>query len=376
MSQSNFSKSDQQWMQRALDLASKGCYSTTPNPRVGAVIVDNNGKLVGEGYHQKAGQAHAEVFALQQAQEKAKNATCYVTLEPCSHTGRTPPCADALIKAQVRRVVIASVDANPLVNHQGIEKLKQAGICVETGLLASEADYLNRAFFHRMQRSRPWVTVKLASSLDGKTALANGQSKWITGEKARADVQDLRAQSCAILSGADTVLADNPQLNVRPQSLSDSAKQKFLLRERQPLRVIIDGQNRLTDNFQMFQDSQAVLVFNQRPNNRLTQPNTKQIQVSLADNHQYLCLNTILLELAKYEINSLWVEAGASLTGALFDQQLVNELVLYQAPKILGSDALSLTNTRLLTELDQAIDLKLVDCVQIGKDLRQRFLVK
>ena len=240
-------------MLRALELAAKGRYSTTPNPRVGAVIVDDAGQLVGEGYHQKSGEAHAEVHALRQAKDKAKGATCYVTLEPCSHMGKTPPCADALIAAGVKKVIIASVDANPLVNHNGIAKLKQAGIAVETGLLKDQADDLNRAFFHRMQHAMPWVTVKLASSLDGKTALANGVSKWITGEKARADVQDLRAQSCAILSGADTVLADNPQLNVRPSLLSKEAQTAFAYRQKQPLRVLVDSKNRLNDDCLHFQ---------------------------------------------------------------------------------------------------------------------------
>jgi diaminohydroxyphosphoribosylaminopyrimidine deaminase/5-amino-6-(5-phosphoribosylamino)uracil reductase len=374
--QSSFSETDQKWMLLALELAAKGRYSTTPNPRVGAVIVDETGQLVGEGYHQKSGEAHAEVFALRQAKNNAKNATCYVTLEPCSHTGKTPPCADALIAARVKKVIIASVDANPLVNHNGIAKLKQAGITVETGLLKDQADDLNRAFFHRMRHAVPWVTVKLASSLDGKTALANGVSKWITGEKARADVQDLRAQSCAILSGADTVLADNPQLNVRPSLLSKEAKTAFAYRQKQPLRVLVDSKNRLSDDYQVFQDEHPVLVFNHQFNSKLSQKNTQQIQVKLNADNTHLCLKSIFIELANIEINSLWVEAGASLTGALFDNALVNELVLYQAPKILGKDARSLTNTKLLTDLTDAIDLKIVDCVQIGDDTRQRFLIK
>jgi diaminohydroxyphosphoribosylaminopyrimidine deaminase/5-amino-6-(5-phosphoribosylamino)uracil reductase len=248
-----FSKTDHQMMALAIQLAKRGQYTTPPNPNVGCVITNQQDQIIGEGWHKKAGTPHAEVHALEQAGSHAKGATAYVTLEPCSHYGRTPPCADSLIAAGVTRVVAAMVDPNPVVSGNGLAKLKKAGIKTEQGLLQSQAEQLNRGFIKRMRAGKPWITVKLAASLDGKTALGNGLSQWITGPQARQDVQRHRARSCAILSGSGTVSADNPMLNVRYSELNlpnDVLAQKDL---RQPLRILLDGRNQLPPSLKCLQ---------------------------------------------------------------------------------------------------------------------------
>ncbi|MFT5712175.1 MAG: diaminohydroxyphosphoribosylaminopyrimidine deaminase [Glaciecola sp.] len=398
---STFTKVDAYWMSMALKLARNGRFSTTPNPTVGCVIIDANGNLLGQGYHQKAGHGHAEVNALldagftpnqniahDQPAHHAKPVTCgataYVTLEPCSHTGKTPPCAKALIEAQVTRVVIASIDKNPEVRHKGIAVLKEAGIKVDVGLMDAEAQKLNTAFNFRMAHNLPWVIVKLATSLDGKTALQNGESKWITGPQARANVQLERALSCAILSGADTVIADNPKLNVRTDELPEFECSLFQQRASQPLRVIIDGQNRLHNNYQIFKDEHQVIVFNAQHNPQLTAKNIEQVQVSLAEltlnessqPRQYLDLQAIMRALAKRQINRVWTETGAALSGALLNANLVNELIVYQAPMLLGSDARSAVNIGQLTSLQQIIKTEFKEVTQVGNDLKLRLLIK
>ncbi len=396
-----FTEIDAHWMSMALKLAQKGRFSTMPNPNVGCVIVDTNNHLIGQGFHQKAGQAHAEVNALINAgfiphqnpaneptahQDKpiTYGATAYVTLEPCSHTGKTPPCALALIEAQVARVVIASVDKNPQVKHNGIELLKSAGIQVDTGLMESEAHKLNRAFNFRMTQNLPWVIVKLATSIDGKTALKNGKSKWITGQEARANVQVERAASCAILSGADTVIADDPKLNVRVATLPVFESKLFKLRAAQPVRVIIDGQNRLHNNYQIFQDEHKVIVFNAERNLQLTAKNIEQIQVPVSvptehqsvEARQYLNLHAIMLVLAEKQINQVWTETGAALSGALLRANLVNELIVYQAPILLGSDARGAVNIGELVSIEQAVKTEFQEVIQVGKDLKLRLSIK
>ena len=396
-----FSKIDAHWMSIALKLASNGRFSTMPNPNVGCVIVDIKGNLIGQGYHQKAGQGHAEVNALFDAgfiphQNSAisqsyphftpvtSGATAYVTLEPCSHTGKTPPCTTALIEAQIARVVIASVDSNPEVMNKGIVLLQEAGIQVDTGLMGSEAQKLNTAFNFRMTHNKPWVIVKLATSIDGKTALKNGQSKWITGSKSRINVQLERACSCAFLSGADTVIADDPKLNVRIDELPEFASSLFQKRAAQPVRVIIDGQNRLHNNYQIFQDEHKVMVFNAQHNPLLTANNIEQIQVALLDpkgnqttqHRQYLDLQAIMHVLAEKQINRVWTETGAALSGALLNMNLVNELIVYQAPMLLGSDARGAVNIGQLTNLQQAIETEFEEVTQVGGDLKIRLLIK
>ena len=396
-----FTKIDAHWMSMALKLAQKGRFSAMPNPNVGCVIVDKNNQLIGQGFHQKAGQAHAEVNALINAgfiphqnpankptvhQDKpiTHGATAYVTLEPCSHTGKTPPCALALIEAQIARVVIASIDKNPQVMNNGITLLKEAGIQVDTGLMESEAKKLNTAFNFRMTHSLPYVIVKLATSIDGKTALKNGESKWITGPEARANVQVERASSCAILSGADTVIVDDPKLNVRDAALPVFESALFKLRAAQPVRVIIDGQNRLHNNYQIFQDEHKVIVFNAKHNFQLTAKNIEQIQVPLvvstehqsAEARQYLDLQAIMLVLAERQINRVWTETGAALSGALLKTNLVNELIIYQAPILLGSDARGAVNIGQLTSIEQAVKTEFKEVTQVGKDLKLRLSIK
>ncbi len=379
-----FTSFDARMMARAIKLAEKGKYSTTPNPCVGCVIVNNQQVIIGEGFHQKAGLAHAEINALAQAGDSAKGAVAYVTLEPCAHYGRTGPCALALIEAGVSKVVIACNDANPQVSNQGIKMLENAGIEVQIGLMEHVARTLNHKFFFRFKHHRPFVTVKLAASLDGKTALADGQSKWITSQQARLDVQRLRASACAILTGADTVLADNPGMNVRPHELPNDIAEKFSWRQQQPLRVIVDSKNRLSSaSYQMFSDGQPSLVYNARENRHLTNlaihhlgPSNSacvqqhQLPQIVKNNRSYIDLNALFADLANRQINHVWVEAGASLSGALFDLGLVDELILYQAPKILGASAKGLTNTCSPSLIENALSGKIVSVSQVGPDIK------
>ncbi|PSJ80985.1 bifunctional diaminohydroxyphosphoribosylaminopyrimidine deaminase/5-amino-6-(5-phosphoribosylamino)uracil reductase RibD [Neisseria iguanae] len=325
-----FSDTDIQMMQNALALAWLGRFSTSPNPRVGCIIA-HNGQIVGQGYHVKAGEPHAEVYALLQAGAMTQGATAYVTLEPCSHYGRTPPCAKALIESGVKRVVAAMTDPNPLVAGKGLAMLAVAGIQTESGLLEHEARQLNRGFLSRIERNRPYVRLKCASSLDGKTALSDGQSQWITGEAARNDVQQMRAESCAVLTGIGTVLADNPRLNVRVFSTF-----------RQPIRVVLDSQLQTPLDSHLISDSQSptlivTLVDDEtRWQPYLAYPHIEIIRSSESHN-QHIDLNNLLRILAAKGIGELMVEAGTTLNTAFLQANLVDEIVLYQSPKILGN---------------------------------------
>ncbi|WP_428982778.1 bifunctional diaminohydroxyphosphoribosylaminopyrimidine deaminase/5-amino-6-(5-phosphoribosylamino)uracil reductase RibD [Paraglaciecola aquimarina] len=360
-------------MARAIQLAKRGQYTTSPNPNVGCVIADKLGNIVGEGWHQKAGTPHAEVHALRQAGELAKGATAYVTLEPCSHQGRTPPCADALIQAQVSRVIVAMEDPNPLVSGRGLTKLQQAGIATETGLLSLAAKQLNRGFIKRMRVGKPWVTVKLAATLDGKTALKNGLSQWITGPEARQDVQRHRAQSCAILSGSGTVMADNPSLNVRYAELGLAAEELSSVNLRQPLRVILDGRNQLPTSLRCLQPMQSndagdVLLINGQPSIHQFPNHVQQWQAPFVANK--LDLNSVMAKLSAMQLNQVWVEAGAKLAGALLQNNLVDELILYQAPKLIGGDGQNLFDILPLQSMQEVVDLTLCDVRQVGTDIK------
>src|SRR5512135_2431955 len=296
---------DSQWMARALCLAERGLYTTAPNPRVGCVLV-KDGKIIGEGWHERAGEPHAEVHALRAAGGAARGATAYVTLEPCSHHGRTPPCADALIAAGVSRVVSAMQDPNPLVAGQGLQKLSDAGIEVECGLMEAAARELNIGFVSRMTRGMPWVRSKIAASLDGRTALANGTSKWITGEAARRDVQHWRARSCAILTGIGTVLADDPQLNVRSM---ESA--------RQPLRAVVDNGLRIPPAARLLQQPGAVIYTATQDAQKIAALEKSGARVAvLADAGGQVDLSAVLRDLAERGCNEVLVEAGSKLNGA------------------------------------------------------------
>ncbi|MFC3122095.1 bifunctional diaminohydroxyphosphoribosylaminopyrimidine deaminase/5-amino-6-(5-phosphoribosylamino)uracil reductase RibD [Agaribacter flavus] len=362
---------DAKYMAYAISLAKKGQYSTTPNPQVGCVIVKNN-KIVGEGYHKKAGEPHAEIHALRSAGENAQGADVYVTLEPCSHTGRTGPCTQALIEAGVQRVVIACTDPNPLVSGRGVNMLKDANVNVTLGVLEQKAKKVNVAFFNRMQKKRPYLIAKLACSLDGKTALANGKSQWITSEAAREDVQVERARACAILTGANTVISDDPRLTVRSDSLEPATQSAFNYRGKQALRVIIDGKNRLSSQFQLFKDGNQNLVFNLKENQSLVSlPGTRQHQIKSVGEH--VDLHEALQYLAIEEhINLVWVEAGASLCGALLSEGLIDELIVYQAPLILGDKGRDLLVLPELTDLKKAISAPFSSITRVGNDVKYR----
>ncbi len=316
-------------MRQALALAAEGRFSSSPNPRVGCLIAHGS-QIVGQGFHLRAGEPHAEVHALRQAGSAARGATAYVTLEPCAHHGRTPPCSAALIQAGVSRVVAAMRDPNPLVAGQGLAMLSAAGLQVACGLLEASARELNRGFLSRIERGRPYVILKTAASLDGKTALTDGRSQWITGAAARHDVQLLRAESCAVLTGIGTVLADNPRLNVRAFPTL-----------RQPLRIVLDSRLRIPAHSHLLQDGQPTLVVCTQ--SAESKPLPAQPAVHLLHQpgqHGRIDLPLLLAELAEQEhIGQLMVEAGSTLAAAFLAQDLVDEIVHYQAPKILGAPA-------------------------------------
>lgn len=359
---------NEHYMQRAITLAKKGEYTTSPNPAVGCVLV-KAGEVVGEGWHQKAGEGHAEVNALKQAGIKAKGATAYVTLEPCSHFGRTPPCAKGLITAGVKHVVIGMQDPNPLVSGRGITMLENAGITTEVAVLENAAKSLNPGFIKLMSTGKPFVRCKMAASLDGKTAMANGESKWITGSDARQDVQRYRAKSCAIISGADTVIIDNAKLNVRCNELGFIANDLKETDVRQPVRVIIDSQNRLTPTLELFnQQSSIILVRTTLENDHQWPHFVKQIQVK--ERLGKADLTDLISKLAELGLNTLWLESGARLAGAFLAQKLVDELVLYQAPKIMGENTRGLFDIEQLSSLQDAISLDIKDIRMIGADIK------
>jgi diaminohydroxyphosphoribosylaminopyrimidine deaminase/5-amino-6-(5-phosphoribosylamino)uracil reductase len=372
-------------MARAIQLAKRGQYTTSPNPNVGCVIADKNGLVIGEGWHQKAGTPHAEVHAIRnalntlQTKELAQGATAYVTLEPCSHQGRTPPCADALIESKVTRVVAAMVDPNPLVAGKGLEKLQKVGIQTQSGLLQSSAENLNRGFIKRMKTGKPWITVKLAASLDGKTALQNGFSQWITGPLARQDVQRHRAKSCAVLSGSGTVMADNPSLNVRFNELKLPTEELSIENLRQPLRVILDGRNQLPTDLKLLQlpsNNQAgeVLLINGQSSKNDFPAHVNQWQAPF--NNNKLDLHAVMTKLGDLQINNVWVEAGAKLAGALLQNNLIDELILYQAPKLIGGDGQNLFDTVAVQSMQDIKELSWTDVRQVGPDLKMTALIE
>lgn len=344
-------------MARALRLAAQGLNTATPNPRVGCVLVKDD-VVVGEGWHERAGEPHAEVYALRNAGEAARGATAYVTLEPCAHYGRTPPCADALIDAGVARVVVAMRDPNPLVAGEGLSRLELAGIKVESGLLEEDAGKLNIGFVSRMTRARPWVRVKVAASLDGKTALLNGKSQWITGPEARRHAHAWRARSCAIMTGSGTVLDDDPSLTVREVPCT-----------RQPLRVVIDGRLQTPPSAKVL-TGDGVLLFSARDGHL---PGAEVVVLRAGSGK--VDLVRAMAELGRRGINELMVEGGTRLNGALMKAGLVDELLIYQAPVLLGDQARGMFDLPELTDLAQARRLDVVERQVLGPDifLRARF---
>jgi diaminohydroxyphosphoribosylaminopyrimidine deaminase/5-amino-6-(5-phosphoribosylamino)uracil reductase len=339
-----FSKNNIQNMSLALKLARQGIYGVGANPMVGCVI-EKNEKIITQGYHQTFGKEHAEINALNKINHQAKNATLYVTLEPCSHHGKTPPCAQLIINSGVSKVIIAMLDPNPLVSGKGVAMLKKAGIEVQIGLLENQANVLNRGFIKRMLDNRPFVTCKIAMSLDGKTSMHSGQSKWITSKNSRNDVQRLRSINQAILTGSGTVLTDNPSMTVRLKNVTFS-----------PLRVVIDSKNQITDStLNIFSDDAPTQIFNQN--------NTKLNQ------NKKLNLQNVLFQLAEQGINSVLLEAGSGLIGAMIEADLIDEFIIYTAPILMGSNANSMA-TLPINNMTDKINLAIQDLRMIGDDMR------
>jgi len=363
-----FTVTDHRHMALALQLAARGLATTQPNPRVGCVIARGE-EVVGRGWHQRAGEPHAEVYALREAGERARGATAYVTLEPCAHHGRTPPCANALVDAGVARVVVAAIDPYPLVAGRGFDILHAAGIAMDMGLMREEARELNCGFFSRLERGRPFVRVKLAMSLDGRTALANGASKWITGEAAREDVQRWRARASAILTGIGTVLADDPRLTVRLDAGQDAAGEGGAFA---PLRVVLDRGLRTPAGSHVLDGAAPTLLLH---GERAATADARHSHVecmALAEHGDGLDLHAVMNALAARGINELHVEAGPTLCGALFAAGLVDELLLYVAPVLLGDAARPLLKLPALAEMSARWRLRLVEQRMVGEDMRLR----
>ncbi|MGR5132967.1 bifunctional diaminohydroxyphosphoribosylaminopyrimidine deaminase/5-amino-6-(5-phosphoribosylamino)uracil reductase RibD [Vibrio alfacsensis] len=357
---SEFTSQDLNMMSRALKLAKRGIYTTAPNPNVGCVIV-RNGLIIGEGYHHRAGEPHAEVHALRMAGSNAEGATAYVTLEPCSHYGRTPPCAEGLINAKVAKVICAMQDPNPKVAGRGIQMLRDAGIEVQVGLLESDAIALNQGFIKFMKTGMPFIQLKMAASLDGQSALSNGQSQWITSPKARQDVQRYRALSGGILSTSKTVIDDNASLNVRWDDLPKSVQALYPKDDvRQPSRVILDRQSQLSDDLTLFNtDGERIVV---SPDGDVSPHLDEAGRIDLA--------TTLKAVASEFNLHHLWVEAGATLASSLIRANLVDELIVYLAPKLMGSDGRGLIGALGLTEMAQVIDLNITDVRMVGVDIR------
>ncbi|WP_312310456.1 bifunctional diaminohydroxyphosphoribosylaminopyrimidine deaminase/5-amino-6-(5-phosphoribosylamino)uracil reductase RibD [Atlantibacter sp.] len=365
---------DEIFMARALKLAQRGRFTTHPNPNVGCVIV-RDGEIVGEGFHYRAGEPHAEVHALRMAGDKARGATAYVTLEPCSHHGRTPPCCDALIAAGVTRVVAAMQDPNPQVAGRGLYRLKQEGIEVSHGLMMNEAEALNKGFLKRMRTGFPFVQLKLGASLDGRTAMASGESQWITSGESRRDVQRFRAQSSAILTSSATVLADDPSLTVRWNELDADTQALYPEHAlRMPTRIVIDSQNRVTPNHKIIHQPGETWLARTQPDDRHWPEGVMQLPVPAHNGH--LDIVVLMMMLGKRQVNSIWVEAGAELSGALLQAGVVDEIVLYIAPKLLGNDARGLFALPGLEKLADAPSLRFSEIRPVGPDLCLRLTLQ
>jgi diaminohydroxyphosphoribosylaminopyrimidine deaminase/5-amino-6-(5-phosphoribosylamino)uracil reductase len=354
-----FSDDDRRHMARALELAERGLYTTTPNPRVGCVIV-NGGQVVGEGWHEKAGLPHAEINALAAAGSRARGATVYVSLEPCVHQGRTGPCTEALLKAGVARVVAALQDPNPQVAGGGFAILRDKGVTVACGLLENEARELNIGFVSRMTRGRPWVRMKVAASLDGKTALNNGRSQWITGEAARRDGHHWRARACAILTGAGTVRDDDPRLTVRDVGTT-----------RQPLRVVVDSKLETPPAAKILDGGGVLVAAAQEDKPKIAALRARGAEVIVMPNSAgKVELGGLFRELARREVNEVHVEAGSRLNGSLLQEGQVDELLVYLAPSIIGETARGMFHLPELTELAGQRPLSILDTRMIGPDIR------
>ncbi len=356
-----FDAFDRLAMARALALAERGLETTDPNPRVGCVVARDR-RIVGEGWHAFAGEPHAEVHALRAAGDAARGGTAYVTLEPCSHHGRTPPCVEALLRAQVAKVVYAAGDPDPRVDGKGAAALRAAGVAVQSGLMEAGAAELNPGFFMRLRTGRPFIRLKTGASLDGRTALANGESRWITGEPARRDVQRWRARSSAVLTGIETVLADDPRLDVRDPPDAP----------RQPLRVVLDSQLRIPPTARVLRSPGHALVFSAAASGESLPATGVRVETMPALDAHRLDLVRVVRRLAELQVNELLVEAGATLAGAFLAAGLVDEWLLYVSPSLLGSDARSLATLPALQRLDDRLRFEVAEHTLLGGDLRLR----
>jgi diaminohydroxyphosphoribosylaminopyrimidine deaminase/5-amino-6-(5-phosphoribosylamino)uracil reductase len=357
----DFSPEDHRHMGEALRLAEMGLYTTDPNPRVGAVVV-KDGKVIGRGFHKRAGEAHAEVLALQEAGAAAKGATLYVTLEPCSHQGKTPPCADAVVASGVGKVVAAMTDPNPLVSGKGFEKLKAAGIAVVQGLMEPQAKALNPGFISRMTRGRPWVRSKLAASIDGRTALNNGESKWISCDASREDVHRWRARSSAVLTGIGTLLADDPTFTVRLPG-----------EWRQPKKIIVDTNLSTPVDAKVFQKNPDLVFIATGVEDPEEHEALNAIGASIQvfpERRGFMDLKAILETLAELECNEVLMEAGAGMNGALLEAGMVDELILYMCPSLLGDKARGMFSLAGISSMQERRELEIVDARMFDKDLR------
>lgn len=354
---------DSLYMARALRLAERGIYSTSPNPRVGCVLVKDE-SVIAEAWHQRAGEGHAEILALEQAGENAKGSTCYVSLEPCNHSGRTGPCTKALIKAGIDRVVYAMEDPNPLTAGAGVESLRAEGVQVDGPLMEQEAARINAGFVKRMSTGRPFVRLKMAMSLDGRTAMSDGNAFWITGPRARADVQRYRARSCAVLSGWKSVEMDKSQMTVRPEEFELDEEN---VGDRQPLRVLVDSHLQLDKKARFFQAQSPILVANLEREGAGDLDHINYLKVDAEAGH--IDLDNLLDKLGEIEINELFVESGSELSGAFMRAGLVDELLVYVAPKLMGSDARSLFELP-LQKMAESLPLHIKEIRQIGGDIR------
>lgn len=361
------SRADRRWMAEALELAGRGLNTTDPNPRVGCVLV-RDGKRVGSGWHRRAGEDHAEIIALKEAGAAAKGATCYVTLEPCAHTGRTGPCADVLVAAGVTRVVFAVQDPNTRVRGEGARRLRSVGVEVRGGVLEAEARELNPGFLSRWERGRPWVRVKLAASLDGRTALAGGASQWISSPEARRDGHGWRARSSAILTGIGTLLADNPRLDVRRDDLGEI---------KPPARIVLDSGLRTPAEARLFVRPGAVHVMHCAPDEDSVQSRAAALSEAGANIHRLppggdgrVSLPAAMGLLAEMEFNEIHVEAGAVLCGALLAEKLIDEVVLYTAPVLLGDGSAGLFQITPLADMKQRPSFRVLKAGRVGPDVR------
>ena len=363
------SSDDHRHMARAIRLAARGLYTTHPNPRVGCVLV-KQGEVVGEGYHRRAGEPHAERNALAMAGDKARGATAYVSLEPCSHHGRTPPCSDGLIEAGVSRVVAAMQDPNPLVAGAGLRQLESAGIQVEVGLMQTQAEAVNPGFIRRMRDGLPYVRAKLAMSLDGRTAMASGESQWITSAEARRDVHRMRARSSAIMTGVGTLLTDDPSLDVRlsPAELELDSD----LETPRPLRVVLDPELTTPTRARMLQLPGEILILCAETElGKAVHLEEAGAQImAVPGNRQQLDLNAVLRLLGGLQINEVMLECGATLAGSMLQLGLLDELIVYLAPHIMGDGARGLFNLPALQHMADRYELQIDDVRQVGRDIR------